>query len=84
MPRNFKRLPGQIENFDKLNKELDNQVKQLNLFGAEIVYKKTSKDEFEVNNFTKTLKYDASTATAAQTNDTLATVISKLKESGII
>lgn len=85
MPRNFKRLPGEkFTAVPKLDEEVDNLVKQLNLFSAEVVVKKTSKDVFKVTEFTKTLNFNASTAVLADTNNTLATVIEKLKESGII
>ena len=78
--RNFKRLPGQAGDFDKVNKELDNLTKQLNLFSKEAVTADQSKDQFEIYNFDKKLSINKDTATLSDVIDLLGTLAIKLND----
>jgi hypothetical protein len=79
--RNFKRLPGQrFETVNKLDDELDNVYKQLNLFSAEVVVSDTSKDLFEIQKYNKLLKINKDTATLGDVIDFVATLSIKLGE----
>jgi len=79
--RNFKRLPGtKYETVNKLDDEIDNVVKQLNLFSAEVVTADSSKDQFEVFKYDKKLSINRDTATLGDVVDFVATLAIKLKD----
>jgi hypothetical protein len=79
--RNFKRLPGtEYKDIPKMDDELNNIVKQLNLFGDEVVVKDTSKDLFEIQKYNKLLKINRDTATLGDVVDFVATMAIKLGE----
>lgn len=81
MSRNFKRLPGQrYSQIAKLDDELDNIYKQLNLSSAETVRHDDSKDLFEIQKYNKVFKINRDTATLGEVVDVLATLIVKLNE----
>jgi hypothetical protein len=81
MARNFKRLPGQkFESVPKLDDEVDNIVKQLNLFSAEVVTGDTSKDLFEIQKYNKLLKINRDTSTLGDVIDFVSTMALKLGE----
>jgi hypothetical protein len=81
MHRNFKRLPGQkFTAVAKLDDEIDNIVKQLNLFSAEAVTTDTTKDLFEIYKFDKKLYLKKEDANLENLYDFVATLALKLGE----
>lgn len=82
--RNFRRLPGQIENFEKLNDELDSIIKQVNLFSSEVIKADTSKDLFEIQKYNRVLKINRDAVTLGELADFVATMAIKLGELGLI